>query len=771
LRRDRLGSHEKQKLNMLEYRLKANTENKGKPVFFANPSPKKVEEYKAKVGNDFKVVFYRTKGAMETYSIPFSVLENTLIPETLNTNTKPRWLTMIIDGILTVTFDGGKKVKVDISMYLEFELTTEVHEGDCSEMLEQIPSESVSCIITSPPYKEEDGYSPELMRGWLKQAYRILKSNSCMFVNFGHLAGKKERAFQVATMAVDEGFVWNDTIIWVKNHYTPLNVPYRVNNLTEFIFLLTKGKPKLNKLGIAVPYGMPWTVNPGAPVPENEQIMERYGKLEKCGGNVWYIKYQTIQNKSQKRHKDRFPVEVPLRALKLADVDGIVVDPFNGSGSTGAACIKYWNESTNKRINYIGFEINSAHIKHARHWWAKIRTKLNMIKHKEEGKCLRCGIKITDSNSLDTLVGPECRKKHWVLENNVKASVFIHNMMFIEDDRWKLVHKAMSETDSKILFDIKYVPRWEHARPGNEIKEIDIWINARDFCLSIAEEIELELGKNVEFSPYIMVATFYTSEYTKHPFIRINPSQTTWYDEFYADPENGWMQAVLHTIDMNSVKQIKEIKDMGLKTWSVSGKRIAYTEEVLRKMREMEIIYADSMLNFLDHEPDTYEKIVDSWWHGPSHHGIQEMWEEYEYEVNTSGFIEAHFELCYSVLDLAGRQLHGIPVEKYGHFIQTVAFVEFEECYKRAHRAGWFDNWESYEAFNGDLLMNECRNALTILKSVIDELTKHSPEKPQIVLTNTFHGRRVDHSVDWTCIGECYGLNDSVEAMVSDILN
>ena len=116
-----------------------------------------------------------------------------------------------------------------------------------------------------------------------------------------------------------------------------------------------------------------------------------------------------------------------------------------------------------------------------------------MIKHIEEGKCLRCGKEITDSNSLDTLVGPECRKKHWVLENNVKASVFIHNMMFIEDDRWKLVHKAMSETDSKILFDIKYVPRWEHARPGNEIKEIDIWINARDFCLSIAEEIELAI--------------------------------------------------------------------------------------------------------------------------------------------------------------------------------------------------------------------------------------------------------------------------------------
>ena len=188
-------------------------------------------------------------------------------------------------------------------------------------------------------------------------------------------------------------------------------------------------------------------------------------------------------------------------------------------------------------------------------------------------------------------------------------------------------------------------------------------------------------------------------------------------------------------------------------------------------MREMEIVYADSMLNFLNDEPCTYGEIVDSGWHGPSHDGIQEMWEEYDYEVNTSGFLEAYFELCFTVIDLVDRKLHEIPVEKYGHFIQTVAFNNFEEHYKSAHSAGWFDNWESYEAFNGDLLMGELRNTLTILKSVIDELTKHSPEKPQTVLTNTFHGTGNDASLDWTCIGECYGLNDSVDAVVSDILN
>ena len=346
--------------------MKANTEKKGKPIFFANPTFNKVEELKKECGNNFKVVFYRTEGAMETYAIPFKALEMALTQETLNKADGKRWLTTIIDGWLIVSFDGGKKIKIDVSIYLKFELSTEVFEGDCIEGMKKIQDESVDGIITSPPYKEEDGYSEELMKGWLTQAFRIMKWETTLFMNFGHLAGNKQRGFEVAMIAVEVGFEWNDTITWVKNHYTPLNVPYRVNNLTEFIFFLTKGKPELDCLSIGVPYA-------------DKSNAKRYnnGVDLKCGGNVWYIKYDTIQNKSQKRHKDRFPVELPLRALKLANMQGTIVDPFNGSGTTGVACIELWRES-NRKMKYIGFEINPEHVKKAREWWIQIREELNM---------------------------------------------------------------------------------------------------------------------------------------------------------------------------------------------------------------------------------------------------------------------------------------------------------------------------------------------------------------------------------------------------------
>ena len=366
-------------LNMLEYRMKANTKKKGEPIFFANPSFNRIENYKKECGTKFNIVFYRTEGAMETYAIPFVVLEQALTPETLSKENGTRWLTTIIKGVLTVTFDGGKKVRIDVSIYLKLELTTEVIESDCVEGMMKIPDETVDGIITSPPYKEEDGYSEELMEGWLKEAYRILKIDACMFLNFGHLAGNKERGFKVALKAVEVGFVWNDTITWVKNHYTPLNVPYRVNNLTEHIFLLTKGRPELSKLSIAVPYGMPWTVNPGEPAPENADCMKRFGRIDKCGGNVWYIKYEPKRSTDPlingDRHKDRYPVELPLKALKLADMEGIIVDPFNGSGTTGAACISLWRESK-RRIRYIGFEINPVHIENTRKWWIELRKEM-----------------------------------------------------------------------------------------------------------------------------------------------------------------------------------------------------------------------------------------------------------------------------------------------------------------------------------------------------------------------------------------------------------
>lgn len=205
-------------------------------------------------------------------------------------------------------------------------MSFKLYNQDCvSGMIKYINNNSISLVVTSPPYKEQDGFNWSLVNGVAEQCYRVLKNNSLCFVNFGHLAGCKSRPFEVAMVFEDAGFKWVDTITWVKNHYTPVQGNKRVNNLTEFIFMLAKGNDySLDRLSIGVPYA-------------DKSNVGRYSDMDlRCAGNVWYIPYETIQRREQKYHKDRFPIELPLRCIKLSNVkEGGHIRPLCGKCDNG----------------------------------------------------------------------------------------------------------------------------------------------------------------------------------------------------------------------------------------------------------------------------------------------------------------------------------------------------------------------------------------------------------------------------------------------------
>jgi site-specific DNA-methyltransferase (adenine-specific) len=221
---------------------------------------------------------------------------------------------------------------------------------DNRDGLHDIADESVNLIITSPPYKDVDGYSESLMRGVFNHLYRIQSPNSLFFLNFGHLAEDKFRPFSTCQIAIDSGYKLNETITWVKNHYKPIQGHRRLNNLTEFIFVLYKGKmPKLDRLAVGIPYA------------DKSNARRFNGGLDlHCAGNVWYVNYPTINKSSQKGHNDRFPLELPTRCIKMCgyEVD-TVLDPFMGSGTTCLA-------SKNLGKKYIGMEMDESHYETAK---------------------------------------------------------------------------------------------------------------------------------------------------------------------------------------------------------------------------------------------------------------------------------------------------------------------------------------------------------------------------------------------------------------------
>ena len=197
-----------------------------------------------------------------------------------------------------------------------------------------LKEKSVRVCITSPPYKEEDGFSVQMMEELSELLDVYMADTSLFFMNFGHLARDKGQPFRCADV-IAKHFDWIETITWVKIQWSPVakKVKTRLDNKTEFVFMFGRGDYELDRDAIGIEY-------------IDKSNIGRYSNQDvHCAGNfwlvfddVWFMKYQTVQKRSQKRHEARFPRELPRKCLKLSapilkDKD-IVLDPFLGSGTT-----------------------------------------------------------------------------------------------------------------------------------------------------------------------------------------------------------------------------------------------------------------------------------------------------------------------------------------------------------------------------------------------------------------------------------------------------
>lgn len=259
-----------------------------------------------------------------------------------------------------------------------------LYNQDClAGMTEQLKPNSVSVVVTSPPYnlgikysKYDDTISREKylkwMRDWTSAVKNVLHQDGSLFLNVGGKPSDPSVPFQVLE-AVRSEFVLQNVIHWVKSisiakadvgnypnllgdisvgHFKPINSPRFVNDNHEYIFHLTRrGDVKLDRLAIGVPY-------------QDKSNVTRWqdaGKDVRCRGNTWFIPYETINSRLKDRpHPATFPVKLAEMCIKLHGVSrtSLVLDPFLGIGQSALAALKL-----NKA--FVGFEIDQAYFNEA----------------------------------------------------------------------------------------------------------------------------------------------------------------------------------------------------------------------------------------------------------------------------------------------------------------------------------------------------------------------------------------------------------------------
>lgn len=192
-------------------------------------------------------------------------------------------------------------------------------QGDCLELMKDIPDGSVDCVITDPPYSFPTAqFRPEA---------RIKQRTFGDFSTYQHFF----RAFMQETLRVlkKDG----DVFCFCDEVFYPVLFPIFYENFYA-TKMLVWDKERIGMGGI-------WRR-------QMEIVIHAYlePKKEKSGdGDI--IRCKPVRDKL---HNSQKPVELIERFLKKTQPT-MVLDPFMGSGSTGVAC-------KNLGIDFIGMEIS-----------------------------------------------------------------------------------------------------------------------------------------------------------------------------------------------------------------------------------------------------------------------------------------------------------------------------------------------------------------------------------------------------------------------------
>ena len=230
--------------------------------------------------------------------------------------------------------------------------------------LKGLPDACIDLTITSPPYdnlRTYNGFSWN-QEGLIHELYRVTKPGGVVvwIVNDATMKGSETgTSFRQALCFKEAGFNIHDTMIWKKSG-TPYPDKIRYQSNFEYMFVFSKGKPKTihliaDKANIYANTKIKQTERQkdGSVRRSSGSIKGRFVKEVGIRYNVWEV----VEEKNNKTgHPAVFPEAlVHDHIVSWSNPGDVVLDPFMGSGTTAAVCIKTGRQ-------YIGFEISEEYV-------------------------------------------------------------------------------------------------------------------------------------------------------------------------------------------------------------------------------------------------------------------------------------------------------------------------------------------------------------------------------------------------------------------------
>ena len=237
--------------------------------------------------------------------------------------------------------------------------------GDCLAELARLPKASVDLVFADPPYNlqlegalsrpdqsvvdavDDDwdkfasfAHYDDFTRKWLAEARRIMKPDATIFV-----IGSYHNIFRVGAIMQDLGFWILNDIVWRKANPMPNFRGRRFTNAHETMIWASKG-----------PTAKSYTFNYDALKAGNEDCQVR---------SDWFLPICTGGERlkdaqGRKTHPTQKPEALLARVLLSASNPGdLVLDPFFGSGTTGAVARRL-------RRKFVGIERDTTYAAAAR---------------------------------------------------------------------------------------------------------------------------------------------------------------------------------------------------------------------------------------------------------------------------------------------------------------------------------------------------------------------------------------------------------------------